>query len=114
MDAFEALISMLLRHEGYWTQPSFKVELTKEQKREIGLPSAPRWELDLIAYKGATNELLVVECKSFLDSTGVVFRNGQFEPPKRYKLFAYDKLRQQGQRALCVVLANWGDSRLAC
>jgi hypothetical protein len=94
MDAFESLISMLLRHEGYWTHPRYKVELTKEQKRAVSLPSAPRWELDLIAFKGATNELLVVECKSFLDSTGVVFRNGQFEPPKRYKLFTNELLRE--------------------
>src|SRR5262245_43986030 len=58
MDAFESLISMLLRHQGYWTTPSFKVELTKEEKRNIGRTSSPRWELDLVAYKGSTNEVL--------------------------------------------------------
>jgi hypothetical protein len=94
MDAFESLISMLLRHEGYWTTPSVKVELTKEEKRLIDRPSAPRWELDLIAFKGQTNEVLAVECKSFLDSTGVVFRNGQFENPDRYKLFTDSALRK--------------------
>lgn len=93
MDAFESLIAMLLRHQGYWITPSFKVELTKEEKRSVGLASSPRWELDLIAYRGATNEVLVVECKSFLDSTGVVFRHGKFEPEKRYKLFSNPQLR---------------------
>ncbi len=28
MDAFESPISMLLRHEGNWTTPSFKILLT--------------------------------------------------------------------------------------
>ena len=79
MDAFEALISMLLRHEGYWTTPSFKVELTKREKAKIEKVSSPRWEVDLVAYKGSTNEVLAIECKSFLDSTGVIFRNGKFE-----------------------------------
>jgi len=65
MDAFESLVAMLLRHDGYWTIPSFKVNLTKEEKRAIGRHSSPRWELDLIAYKGSTNEILAVECKSF-------------------------------------------------
>lgn len=90
MDAFEALVSMLLRHDGYWTIPSFKIELTKEDKVIIKKPSSPRWELDLVAYKGSTNEILAVECKSFLDSTRVVFRNGKFEREKRYKLFSDD------------------------
>lgn len=93
MDAFEGLISMLLRHDGYWTTPSFKVDLTKEEKRRIRRASSPRWELDVVAYKGSTNEVLAVECKSFLDSTGVIFRNGTFEPERRYKLFTDDVLR---------------------
>ncbi len=80
MDAFESLISMLLRHEGYWTTPSFKVELTPADKAKIGRESSPRWEIDLVAYKPSTDELLAVECKSLLDSTGVVFRNGKFDP----------------------------------
>ena len=69
MDAFESLVSLLLRRDGYWTATSVKVELTKMQKRAIGRPSSPRWEIDLVAYKPATNELLAVECKSFLDPT---------------------------------------------
>src|SRR6266566_4927859 len=93
MDAFESLISMLLRHEGYWTTPNFKVKLTPADKKRIGRESSPRWELDLIAYKPSINEVLAVECKSLLDSTGVVFRNGKFEPEKHYKLFSETILR---------------------
>lgn len=94
MDAFESLISMLLRHDGFWTTPSVKVELTKKEKQQIGRASSPRWELDLVAFKGQRNEVLAVECKSFLDSTGVVFRNGKFDNPERYKLFTDPNLRK--------------------
>jgi len=93
MEAFESLIALLLRQEGYWTTSSFKVVLTPKDKRRIRRPTTPRWELDLVAYKGSTNEVLAIECKSFLDSTGVVFRNGCFEPEKRYKLFTDARLR---------------------
>ncbi len=93
MDAFETLIALLLKRDGYWTTTSFRVALTKDDKQAIGRHSSPRWELDVLAYKGAKNEVLVVECKSYLDSRGVVFRNGSFEPPTRYKLFTDDKLR---------------------
>src|SRR5215218_2466380 len=40
-------------------------------RREIGRPSSPRWELDIVAYSGRDNLLLVLECKSRLDSQGV-------------------------------------------
>jgi hypothetical protein len=108
MDAFESLISMLLRHNGFWTTPSFKVELTKEEKRRINRFSAPRWELDLIAYKGSTNEILAIECKSYLDSTGVVFRNGTFEPAERYKLFLDPALRSVVLKRLARQLLSTG------
>jgi hypothetical protein len=99
---------MILRREGYWTTSSFKVELTKEEKRQVDRYSTPRWEIDLLAYKGATNELLVVECKSFLDSTGVVFRNSAFEPPERYKLFSDSVLREVVLNRLTIQLQKSG------
>src|SRR3990167_7524540 len=71
MDSFETLVGSLLEKDGFWVRTSVKVELTPEEKRKIGRPSSPRWELDLVAYKAKSNELLVVECKSFLDSPGV-------------------------------------------
>ena len=93
MDAFESLVATLLRRDGYWIWPSFKVGLTKEDKVAIGKPSSPRWEIDLVAYKGSTNEVLAIECKSYLDSGGVLFRKGVFDPPQRYKLFSDARLR---------------------
>ena len=95
MDAFESLIATLLRRQGYWTTTSFKVQLTKEEKRTMGIPSSPRWELDVLAYSGAKNELLVVECKSYLDSPGVAFVEGSFDHPERYKLFTRPLVRKQ-------------------
>lgn len=94
MDAFESLIAMLLRKEGFWTSRNLKVELTKEEKRKIGRPSSPRWEIDVVAYRGSTNEILAVECKSYLDSRGVLFRHGKFGNPKRFKLFSEDTTRR--------------------
>jgi len=108
MDSFESLVSMLLRHDGFWTTPNFKVELTKEEKRRINRFSAPRWELDLIAYKGSTNEVLAIECKSYLDSTGVIFRNGAFEPADRYKLFVDPALRSVVMKRLARQLLSTG------
>jgi hypothetical protein len=100
MDAFESLIAMLLRRDGYWTATSVRVELTKVEKIKNGRRSSPRWEIDIVAYRGSTNELLVVECKSFLDSTGVKFRNGKFESEERYKLFSNKLLRDTVLRRL--------------
>ncbi|MEQ8369302.1 MAG: hypothetical protein RIE31_08040 [Alphaproteobacteria bacterium] len=105
MDAFETLVSEIFWRKGFWVQNNLKVELTKEEKRKIGRPTAPRWELDVVAYKGGLNELLVVECKSYIDWVGVSF--AAFEEgglhSSRYKLFndstlrtlVLDRLKQQ-------------------
>ncbi len=45
MDAFEQLVAEILWMEGYWVRTSVKVQLTKEEKRQIGRHSSPRWEL---------------------------------------------------------------------
>lgn len=90
MDSFEQVVAEILWRQGYWVQTSFKVELTKEEKRTIELPSAPRWELDVVAYKVSTNTLLAVECKSYLDSPGVkahAFDGTNEKAAKRFKLF---------------------------
>jgi Holliday junction resolvase len=97
MNAFEAVVSAILERRGYWTQTSFKVGLTTGEKRAIGRYSAPRWELDIVAYKGSVNELLVVECKSFLDSPGVrvaAFDGSMPGEQRRYKLFFEPTLRR--------------------
>ena len=97
MDAFEAVIAAILQRKGYWTLTSVKVDLTREEKREIGRPSSPRWELDVVAYKPSNNELKVIECKSFLDSPGVdprVLRGSRPKGEGRYKLFCDETLRR--------------------
>jgi hypothetical protein len=75
---------------GCWVRTSVKVELTKEEKREIDRHSSPRWELDIVGYNARENLLRIVECKSYLDSTGVrasAFDGSSPEYAKRYKLF---------------------------
>ena len=97
MDSFEAVVAAILERRGYWTQTSVKVDLTKAEKRAIGRHSSPRWELDVVAYRGASNELLVLECKSFLDSPGVqcsTFAGKNPKDAKRYKLFFDATLRR--------------------
>lgn len=97
MDAFEFLVGSLLRKEGYWVDVSYMVELTKKEKIAIGRPSSPRWELDLVAYKGSENHALAIECKSYLDSPGVRYAGLSGQDPKdakRYKLFNDQVLRK--------------------
>jgi len=108
MNAFETLVATLLRREGYWTFPSFKVEITKDEKKKIGLSSAPRWEIDIVAYKGGTGEVLAVECKSFLNSGGVDFRAGEFTPFSTYKMFMQPIIREVVLKRLRVQLIESG------
>ena len=97
MESFETLVGSLLEKDGYWVRTSVKVDLTKGEKKIIGRPSSPRWELDLVAYKAKSNELLVVECKSYLDSPGVRLRGvdgSNQNDARRYKLFNDQILRK--------------------
>ena len=97
MDAFEEVVSEILWKDGYWVRTSVKVELEKEEKVLIERPSSPRWELDIVAYSGRDNLLRVVECKSYIDSRGVLLRalDGSDEKSaKLYKLFNNEKLRE--------------------
>lgn len=95
MDAFETIIKTVLEAKGYWVRPGYKVELTKDEKRRIGRPSSPRWEIDVLAYKPAMNEIVVAECKSYLDSRGVRLADLVEENSKsRYKLFSDQLLRK--------------------
>src|SRR6266481_2835604 len=98
MNSFENLVATVLRRQGWWIHVNYKVELTREDKREIELPSVPRWELDLVGYKADTNTVRFIECKSYLDSPGV--RYAAFEDPpdtvhaQRLKLFVKPELRR--------------------
>lgn len=67
MDAFEQIAARLFEVQGYWTRIGYGVELTKEQNVAVGKQPRPLPQLDVIAYKPATKELLGIKCKSFLD-----------------------------------------------
>ncbi len=97
MDAFESLMATLLEREGYWVRSSFKVELTKGEKRAIDRPSTARWELDLVAFNAKENKVLVIECKSYFNSPGVnmkYFGKEKTVYTNRMKLFNGKKLRR--------------------
>lgn len=95
MDAFEQLVAELLRADGYWVHQGYKIDLSKEDKRALGNPSMPRPEVDLVAYKPGTGELLSLECKSYFDSGGVHARDllPGGRNPQRYKMFVNAELR---------------------
>jgi hypothetical protein len=110
MDHFESIICTLLEAEGYWVRCSFKVNVTKEEKRQIGKHSIPRPEIDLLALQFSRNEVLALEAKSFLDSPGVKLAQLQEEhevPEGRYKLFT-------SQRYRSVVLSRLLQDLIAC
>lgn len=111
MDAFEQIAARLFEVQGYWTRIGYTVELTKAQKASIGQPSLPRPQLDVLAYKPATNELLIVECKSYLDSRGVMLAgfHGQPNADKDvYKMFNRQALRELVMSSLLVQLRSEG------
>lgn len=114
MHAFEGLVASLLERSGYWVRSSVKVELTKEEKRSIGRPSSPRWELDLVGYNASRNELLILECKSYLDSTGVSLQDLRSPDAKnatRYKLFTEPELYRVVANRLALQLLEAGACR---
>jgi hypothetical protein len=96
VDAFEELVSDIFWNEGFWVRTGFKVELMREEKIRIGRHSSPRWEIDLVAYSATSNQVLALECKSYLDSGGVHaahFAEGS-RYAARYKLFHDATLRE--------------------
>ena len=116
MNAFEQLVGMFLERKGYWVRSDFKVDLSKEEKRKIGRPSSPRWELDIVAYKPVKNEVLLVECKSYLDSRGVTsssFDGSNEKLARRYKLFMDERLRETVLKRLVQQLEEAGLCRPA-
>ena len=111
VDSFETVLVNILEAQGYWVRPSFKVELTKEDKKKMLLPSCPRWELDTLAYKANTNTLLILECKSYLDSPGVKYASfgpGAEVAKSRYKLFLNPLIREVVFARLVDQLATGG------
>lgn len=101
MDAFEQLVSELYWNDGWWTQTSYKVNLTKEDKIAINRPSCPRWEIDVVAYNANLNELRAIECKSYFDSYGVNLPELQpASSSSNYKLFREENTREVVLRRL--------------
>ncbi|MEQ8902405.1 MAG: hypothetical protein RID11_03715 [Roseovarius sp.] len=97
MDSFEGLIRLLLEQDGYWTRQSHKVNLSKEEKVQIGKPSIPRPEIDVIGYKQSSNSIIAMEVKSYLDSPGVPCSSLQethLIPTGKYKLFTCENYRR--------------------
>lgn len=97
MDAFEQVVKTVMEGQGWWVKQGYKVVLSKEEKLQVGRSSTPRWEVDLVAYRPKTNEVLAIECKSFLDSFGVKaseFLDSDGPTKGRYKLFNEAKLRE--------------------
>lgn len=96
MNAFENIIAQYLEAEGYWVRQSVKVEISKDDKKAIGLPTMPRPEIDLVVLNVKENELLLIEVKSFLDSYGVWYE-AVYDPKDEYaihfKLFTDSKFR---------------------
>lgn len=96
MDAFEDLTERLLWREGCWTRKNFKVTITKADKVAIGLPSMPRPEVDVVAFSPERNVVAWVECKSYLDSTGVqisAFNGANPKFAKRFRVFTDSTFR---------------------
>jgi hypothetical protein len=110
MDHFENIIATLLEAEGYWVRRSFKINVTKEEKRQIGKHSIPRPEIDLLAFQFSKNVVLAFEAKSFLDSPGVKLdqlREEHDVPEGRYKLFTSSRYRS-------IVLARLLQDLISC
>lgn len=110
MDAFEGLVGEILRADGYWVHNGYKINLSKEDKRALGNPSMPRPEIDLVAYKAGTGELLSLECKSYFDSGGVHARDllPGGRNAQRYKMFVDANLREMVLRCLVEQLVERG------
>lgn len=111
LDSFEQVVSEILWMQGFWVRTSVKINLTAADKVEIGRPSSPRWELDIVAYSGRENVLRGVECKSYMDSVGVQslgFEGGTEPHQSRYKLFNDETLRRVVFNRLSTQLAECG------
>lgn len=111
VNAFERVVASLLERQGFWVRSCVKVALSKEEKAEIGRPSSPRWEIDLVGYRAASNELRIVECKSYLDSRGVPLAAFDGTNPayaKGYKLFSEPQTRAVVFRRLATQLVALG------
>lgn len=75
----------------------------------------PRPEIDVLAYSGSRNEIKAIECKSFLNSRGVIADDVLgISNSKRYKLFTNKRLRDRVLKSLrAELIANGACSEQA-
>lgn len=101
-----------MEQKGFWVRGGVNVPLTKEEKVKIGKPSAPRPEIDLIAYSLPENTLYLLEVKSYLDSNGVVINDllveDQAVQEGRYKLLTSENYRRVVESGLVKDLTALG------
>ena len=82
MDSFEAVVAAILQRQGYWTQTSVKVDLTKEEKRSLQEhfkkkgwvlygPKYIREELMKLQNSGYENDVATVVAKLLLRNAAV-------------------------------------------
>jgi len=111
MNAFEDIVKRYLEMEGYWVRQSVKVEISKTQKVEIGTPTMPRPEIDLVAFNTKRNELILIEVKSYLDSYGVYFEaiaDPKDEGAARFKLLTNETFQRIVTEALIDEYLKYG------
>lgn len=71
MNPFENVVAKLLEQSGYWVRQNYRVNLSVPDKIALGSKNMPRPEIDVLAWSARDEELLIIECKSYLDSAGV-------------------------------------------
>ena len=102
MDYFDATVARILEEQGYWVRQSVRVLLSKETRKNLGKPSLPRSEVDIVAYQPTRKILLLLEVKSYLDSHGVqpkdLLNTGWAK--NRYKLLTIPALQREISDAL--------------
>jgi hypothetical protein len=87
MEGFESIVSAIFEHQKYWVRRNMRLELPVERRSKR---HSPRPEVDIVAYSPAAQEVLAVECKSWLNSAGVRAKHFLSPGPKaiqRYRLF---------------------------
>jgi len=97
IEKFENIVATLLEEEGFWVRRGFKVNVSLEEKKQIGKQSSPRPEIDMLAFHLGRNEVLALDVKAYLDSPGAKLAQLQEVhevPAGRFKLFTSERYRQ--------------------